>query len=147
MAAETRKGRGKPAKNGIHAGIGARIKALRHQRGLSQGGLGKLVGVSQQQVGKYETGQDRVPTEMLRLIASALGTSSSAIYEALDSLPLEPAGFSENESPPFELEAFATRELTQLVRAFQAIEDKTLRKRVLDLVRSMAESGKKPARP
>ncbi len=133
---------------GINGEIGARIKAYRNRSGLTQAELGRRVGLSQQQIQKYEKGQDRVPVDKLQLVCGALEIDASAIYRALDAVPLEQAGFAE-AGAPFETGDFATREIASLVRAFQQIENKTVRKRVLDLVRALGtqESGTQESGP
>lgn len=138
MAARNEEGvvRLRPAKRaagGVNAVIGARIKAYRNQAGLTQAELGKRVALSQQQIQKYEKGQDRVPVDKLQEICAALEVEPSAVYRALDGVPVEQAGFAEAEGPPFEADA----DVARLVRAYQRIEDKAVRKRVLDLVRAL----------
>jgi transcriptional regulator with XRE-family HTH domain len=54
--------------------IGARVRAARRAQGMSQTELGRLVGVTFQQVRKYELGKNRIPLARLTVIAPALGT-------------------------------------------------------------------------
>ncbi len=126
----------------INGEIGARIKTYRNQGGLTQAELGKRVGLSQQQIQKYEKGQDRVPVDKLQIICEVLGIEASAIYRALDTIPLEQASFAEVGATP-ETGSFAEPDVAALVRAFQQIEDKAVRKRVLDLVYALGASGKR----
>jgi transcriptional regulator with XRE-family HTH domain len=59
--------------------IGARIRAARRARGLSQTELGRLVGVTFQQVRKYELGTNRIPLARLMVIAPALRIGIEAL--------------------------------------------------------------------
>lgn len=63
--------------------IGARVRALRHQRGLSQSSLGHKIGVAFQQIQKYEVGLNRIPASRLYLISLALDISVTTFFEGL----------------------------------------------------------------
>ena len=62
--------------------IGVKPRALRRDRGLSQGDLGRVVGVTFQQLQKYEKGVNRISAGRLARIAVALGVPVTAFYEA-----------------------------------------------------------------
>lgn len=67
--------------------VGSRIRALRLDRGLSQSALGDAVGVSFQQIQKYERGSNRVSASMLYRIAGVLGTEVQALFEGCGPVP------------------------------------------------------------
>ncbi|WP_372000059.1 helix-turn-helix domain-containing protein [Tistrella mobilis] len=71
--------------------IAARIRDLRIRRGMSQSELGKLIGLSFQQVQKYEKGRNRVSADRLSLIAKVLGVSPAFFFEGLGGMPASKA--------------------------------------------------------
>jgi transcriptional regulator with XRE-family HTH domain len=109
--------------------VGIRITALRKARGMSQTALGNAVGVTFQQVQKYEKGQNRVGAGRLREIARLLEVPVSAFFE--ENEPRENSG----EDVFGFLSAHGAIEL---LRAYAQIEDEQMRRDVLALVRSVA---------
>jgi transcriptional regulator with XRE-family HTH domain len=115
--------------------VGLRITALRKARGLSQTALGTAVGVTFQQVQKYEKGQNRVGAGRLREIARLLEVPVSAFFDENDG----PASQEQAEVFGF-LRAHGA---VDLLRAFASIEDDQLRREVLAIVRSAARLDRK----
>lgn len=76
------------ASTDVDAAIGARIAAARQQAGLGNKQLASALGVSVQQLQKYETGFNRIPAGRLAAAAQALQCSSDALL----GLPIAPAG-------------------------------------------------------
>lgn len=70
--------------------VGQRIKHRRIQLGLSQGKLGDAVGVTFQQIQKYEKGTNRVGSSRMIEIATALKTTPAAFFEGCESAEVEP---------------------------------------------------------
>lgn len=105
--------------------VGERIREFRRLRGISQAELGRRIGVSFQQVQKYETGLNRVGASRLWRISQALETRIECFFEGA-AWPR-----SRNASSP------DARSLT-IAREIEAITDDMLKKRVLDLVRFLA---------
>ncbi|GJD35994.1 hypothetical protein FMGBMHLM_2908 [Methylobacterium aerolatum] len=109
--------------------VGLRITALRKARGLSQTALGNAVGVTFQQVQKYEKGQNRVGAGRLREIARLLEVPVSAFFE--DS--------NNPDSPQEDVFGFLNAQgAVELLRAYTQIQDDQMRRDVLALVRSAA---------
>ncbi len=109
-------------------GIGRKIKSYRQQRGVTQMELADRIGVSYQQVQKYEKGQSQISIDRLYLVARALDTPLRSFLPEDDRLPLaEPLG-----PPP-------NREERLLLRQFASIRSPALRKTVLRLVESIVE--------
>ena len=109
-------------------GIGRNIKSYRQQRGVTQMELADRIGVSYQQVQKYEKGQSQISIDRLYLVARALDTPLRSFLPDDGRLPLaEPAG------PPL------NREERLLLRQFASIRSPTLRKTVLRLVENIVE--------
>lgn len=114
--------------------VGLRITALRKARGLSQTALGTAVGVTFQQVQKYEKGQNRVGAGRLREIARLLEVPVSAFFE-------EDEG---NEGKTADVFGFLSAHgAIELLRAYATIEDDDLRRDVLSIVRTAARLDRK----
>ncbi len=106
---------------------------------MSQERLGELLGLTFQQVQKYEKGVNRIGAGRLFEIARILGVPINYFYESVsDQLAGGLPGIGENGSPPV-LEFISSGEGLQLSLAYMRIKDPKVRKRVLDLVRSLAE--------
>lgn len=113
--------------------VGLRITALRKARGLSQTALGTAVGVTFQQVQKYEKGQNRVGAGRLREIARLLEVPVSAFFEE-----------DEGESKQADVFGFLSANgAIELLRAYASIQDDDLRRDVLAIVRSASRLGRK----
>ncbi len=109
--------------------VGIRITALRKARGLSQTALGNAVGVTFQQVQKYEKGQNRVGAGRLREIARLLEVPVSAFFE----------DESQPEGPQEDVFGFLSAHgAIELLRAYAAIQDDQVRRDVLSIVRAAA---------
>lgn len=112
--------------------VGLRITALRKARGLSQTALGTAVGVTFQQVQKYEKGQNRVGAGRLREIARLLEVPVSAFFEEDDH------GGTQSDVFGF----LSAQGAIELLRAYALIDDDQLRRDVLAIVRTAAKMGK-----
>ena len=73
--------------NPVDIAVGARIMTLRRSRGLGQPDLGRAIGVTYQQVQKYEYGKNRVSASMLLRVAGALETTGSQLLGETGELP------------------------------------------------------------
>ena len=73
--------------------IGAALKAAREDAGLSQLSLGRLIGVTRQQIRKYETGADRLPVSRALSIAEALNVPVTAIIGSEEAPRAQPGRF------------------------------------------------------
>jgi transcriptional regulator with XRE-family HTH domain len=108
--------------------------------GMSQERLGELLGLTFQQVQKYEKGVNRIGAGRLFEIARILGVPIFYFYESVSEQLASGPGFAESESLPV-LEFVSSGEGLQLSLAYMRIKDAKVRKRVLDLVKSLAEDG------
>jgi transcriptional regulator with XRE-family HTH domain len=113
----------------IDAKVGQRIRRRRFLLGMTQQTLAKSIGVAFQQVQKYESGSNRVSASRLVQIANALAVPVAYFFE--DTETSTPAS-SDIE------EALTRSETLDLIRWYYAIPDEDTRKRLLDLIRSMA---------
>jgi len=105
---------------------------------MSQEKLADLLGVTFQQVQKYEKGINRIAASRLFDIAGALEVPVSNFFEGLTSAR---AGGVAEESEGFVHDVLATPEGLQLVALFSAIESPRVRRRVVELVRAIAEES------
>lgn len=132
----------KPNPVDIH--VGGRIRLRRMMNGLSQERLGEQLGLTFQQIQKYEKGANRVGASRLFQLSQVLEVPVSYFFDDLDSgaSGQHSAGFAESKSQDFVLEFLNSREGLELNRAFVKIQDPQVRRRVIDLIRSMTEDEK-----
>lgn len=111
--------------------------------GMSQEKLGEQLNLTFQQVQKYEKGANRIGASRLYQIARALEVPVDYFYDGLqlDDDDGGQAGFSEGNSGSFDLDMLSTSEGIQLNSAFFSIRDAEVRKRMLDLVKALAQQG------
>jgi transcriptional regulator with XRE-family HTH domain len=121
--------------------VGARVRMRRKILGMSQEGLGEKLGLTFQQVQKYERGFNRVSSSKLYLAARALGAPISYFFEGLpDPTGDDPELASQGAEQA--ISAFLlTTEGLELAKLFPVIEDRAVRARLLDLVRSLAQAS------
>ena len=115
--------------------VGSRLRTRRKQLRISQERLGKEVGVSFQQVQKYENGTNRIGAGRLFEVARILDVPIDFFYEGVSRGTEERTG---DAAPPV-MEFVSSGEGLQLSLAFMKIKDAKVRKRMLDLVKSLAE--------
>jgi transcriptional regulator with XRE-family HTH domain len=113
--------------------------------GMSQERLGELLGLTFQQVQKYEKGVNRIGAGRLFQVAHILGVPIDYFYEGVNGVSEGAPGFAEpgGTSPPV-MEFLSSGEGLQLSLAFMKIKDPKVRKRVLDLVKSLSD-GEEPS--
>jgi transcriptional regulator with XRE-family HTH domain len=121
--------------NPIDAQVGNRVRIRRMLIGMSQEKLGDHLGLTFQQVQKYEKGVNRVGAGRLYEISRILGVPINFFYEGVASAQ-EPG--EQRNTPPV-MEFVSSGEGLQLSVAFMKIKDPKVRKRMLDLVKSLAE--------
>ncbi|KRA56128.1 Cro/Cl family transcriptional regulator [Caulobacter sp. Root655] len=124
--------------NPVDLHVGARIRMRRKILGVSQERLADDLGLTFQQVQKYERGANRVSASKLYEIAKSLQSPVSYFFEGLAD-PTDLDGFSENGSEQFVHDFLMTPEGLELAALFPRIGKSRVRRRILDLVRSMAE--------
>ncbi len=130
---------GKPNPVDIH--VGARVRLRRTLLGMSQEKLGEAIGLTFQQVQKYERGANRVGASRLYDLSRVLEVPVSFFF---DDMPDEISSKSVHErremseSPdPFDNDPMNRRETLELVRAYYRITDPNQRKKIFELVKSM----------
>ena len=127
--------------SGIDRIVGQRLRWRRRELKLTQEQLGEKLGLTFQQVQKYEKGVNRISAGRLFEIAQALGITITYFYEGVDELMENPMTVSvhEPDHPP-SLPVIDT-EAMELVTAFQKIGDKSLRRSLLETIRAAAATS------
>jgi transcriptional regulator with XRE-family HTH domain len=121
--------------NPIDIQVGNRVRIRRMLIGMSQERLGDLLGLTFQQVQKYEKGVNRIGAGRLFEVARILNVPVDFFYEGV----ADASGQGNAEAAPPVMEFVSSGEGLQLALAFMKIKDAKVRKRVLDLVKSLAE--------
>jgi transcriptional regulator with XRE-family HTH domain len=122
--------------------VGARVRQARILRGWNQHALATAVGLTYQQVQKYELGSNTLSAGRLYEFASALGVPVSHFFEGmLGTLEIDRGRILIRMKSEHLFDHSAQRETMNLVRAFYEIEDSRLRKHVIQMIRKMAEAS------
>lgn len=131
----------KKVPNPIDVHVGSRIRLRRNMIGLSQEKLGEHLGITFQQVQKYEKGTNRVGASRLQAISEILQAPVSFFFEdAPGHADDGPQGLGESQQANYVVDFLGSSEGLQLNRAFVTISDPKVRRRVIDLVKALAET-------
>jgi transcriptional regulator with XRE-family HTH domain len=133
-----RYGRGTGIPNPIDVHVGKRIRMRRLFLGMNQETLANALGLTFQQVQKYEGGANRVSASRLSAMADILGVPISFFF---GDLPADDKQGSVEERET--RERMERPETIELVRLYYAITDLNVRQSFLDMVKTVAESGKR----
>ncbi len=126
--------------NPIDVHVGARIRLRRRSLGISQERLAEDLGLTFQQVQKYERGANRVSASKLYEIARSLQIPVAFFFDDLaDPSQGRTADFAESAANPFANTFLMTPEGLELAELFPKIRRPRVRRRILELVRSMAD--------
>ena len=115
--------------------VGQRIRIQRLQSGLSQTSLAEQLGVTFQQVQKYEKGVNRVGAGRLTKIAKVLGVPVSSFFGAHDTSPMERSERGTASSP---LKLLTVPGALRLLRAYAQLNDGKMRRSIVELVENVA---------
>jgi transcriptional regulator with XRE-family HTH domain len=132
---------GKPNPVDVH--VGSRVRLRRTLLGLSQEKLGDALGLTFQQVQKYERGANRIGASRLFDLSRVLDVPVSFFFDdmAEDATERKPAvdiDIDEMSQGGFNVDPMARRETLELVRAYYRIKDPLVRKRVFELAKALA---------
>ena len=129
----------KKAPNPIDKHVGSRVRMRRMMLSMSQEKLGDALGLTFQQVQKYEKGTNRIGASRLQQIAHTLQVPVAFFFEGAPDLgAVSPNGMSEAPSPTYVSDFLATSDGLALTKAFMRIHDAKLRRRIVDLVEHIA---------
>ena len=124
--------------------VGSRVRLRRMLLGMSQERLGESIGITFQQVQKYEKGVNRIGASRLLQISEILDVPVEFFFEEAPHIDGRRApGMAEADSETFILEFLNSREGLELNRAFAKISDPKVRKSVVNLVRSLSATSDK----
>ena len=134
----------KPNPMDIH--VGSRVRLRRMVIGMSQEKLGEKMGLTFQQIQKYEKGTNRIGASRLYQLSLILDVPVQFFFEdapvsMTGRMPAAATGFSESKTEAFLLDFLNSRDGLELNRAFVKITDPKVRKRVVELVRALSEDA------
>jgi transcriptional regulator with XRE-family HTH domain len=134
----------KKAPNPVDKHVGSRVRMRRMMLGMSQEKLGDALGLTFQQVQKYEKGTNRIGASRLSQIAQILQVQVSFFFEGAPTVGTggRPEGFGEAASPVYVSDFLASSDGLSLTKSFMKIGDAKLRRRIVDLVEQIAASEK-----
>lgn len=122
--------------------VGSRVRLRRMLLGMSQEKLGEALGLTFQQVQKYEKGVNRIGASRLYELSKVLGVPVQFFYEQAPNADGSPAqlvpGFSETPGDCYVVDFLSTREGLELNKAFVRISDPRVRRSIVELIRSLA---------
>ncbi|MEJ6781809.1 helix-turn-helix domain-containing protein [Aminobacter sp. Piv2-1] len=128
----------KPNPTDVH--VGGRIRLRRNMLGMSQEKLGESLGITFQQIQKYEKGTNRVGASRLQAIASILSVPVAFFFEdAPGQEGTEHRGLAEDASTSFVVDFLSSAEGLQLNRAFARISNPKVRRKVIELAKVLAD--------
>jgi transcriptional regulator with XRE-family HTH domain len=142
--APRRPGRRKSDKpNPVDVHVGSRVRLRRNMLGLSQEKLGEAIGLTFQQVQKYERGANRIGASRLLELSRVLDVPVAFFYDETDPVraPAIPVGFAETPQEGFDSDPMRRREAIELVEAYYEIEDTATRRRLFELAKSLAAAA------
>jgi transcriptional regulator with XRE-family HTH domain len=130
----------KKAPNPIDKHVGSRVRMRRMMLGMSQEKLGDALGLTFQQVQKYEKGTNRIGASRLQHLSQILQVQVSFFFEGAPTGTIgpRPEGVGEAPSPAYVSDFLATSDGLALTKAFMRLADSKMRRRIVDLVEQIA---------
>ncbi len=127
--------------------VGARLRLRRTLLGISQEKLGESVGLTFQQIQKYERGANRVGASRIYEFSRVLDVPVSYFFDDMNDVTkatrgrrIDLKGLADDDQAALESDPLARRETLELVRAYYKIEDPKIRKRLFELTKTLANS-------
>ncbi len=132
--------------NPIDIHVGARVRLRRNLLGLTLQTLAKAVGVTYQQLQKYERGVNRISASRLFNLSHVLDVPISFFFDDLSPVMAgagkrQARGLSEAPAAAHDFDVLSNRETINLIGAYYRVTDPRLRKRVLDLLQAVGETS------
>ncbi len=128
--------------NPVDVHVGSRVRLRRMLLGMSQEKLGEHLGLTFQQIQKYEKGVNRIGASRLFDLAQVLGVPVQFFYDEAPSTSNEAdlaPGFADQPAESYVVEFLSTREGLELNKAFVRVSDPRVRRSVVELIRSLAD--------
>jgi transcriptional regulator with XRE-family HTH domain len=134
----------KKSPNPIDIHVGSRLRMRRMMLSLSQEKLGDALGITFQQIQKYEKGINRIGAGRLQTIARILDVPISYFYEDApesgEPIRNMARGFAETTDTSYVSELLTSSDGLKLTQAFLKIQDNQVRRKIVDLVRAIADA-------
>jgi transcriptional regulator with XRE-family HTH domain len=132
--------------NPVDVHVGQRLRMRRTLLGMSQTQIGEAVGLTFQQVQKYERGTNRVSASRLFDFSRVLNVSISYFFDEMEGSVAEAGrkhamGVAEKNPEPYERDPMAKRETIEFVRAYLKISSPKVRKRLFEMTKAFAAAG------
>ncbi|CAN7581014.1 helix-turn-helix domain-containing protein [Bosea sp. LjRoot90] len=127
--------------NPIDRYVGSRVRMQRMMAGISQEKLGDALGLTFQQIQKYEKGTNRISASRLQQIAKMLGVPVAFFFEGAPAGEAVAGGFADAAATAYVADFLSTSEGVQLSKAFVRIKNPRIRRRVIDLVEALAHDS------
>ncbi|OKL44470.1 helix-turn-helix domain-containing protein [Pseudovibrio exalbescens] len=128
----------KKAPNPIDVHVGSRVRLRRMMLGMSQEKLGESLGITFQQIQKYEKGTNRIGASRLQHIATILKVPVAFFFEDAPGSPEEAQGVGDNPQTTYVVDFLSSSDGLALNKAFVRIEDPKVRRKLVELVKSLA---------
>jgi len=128
----------KKAPNPVDRHVGGRLRMRRMMLPMSQEKLGGALGLTFQQIQKYEKGTNRIGASRLQQISQILQVPVSFFFEGAPNVNARSHGVQDAPSPAYVSDFLATSEGMALTKAFTRIKSPRLRRRIVDLVEEIA---------
>lgn len=136
--------RGSDVPHPVDVHVGQRVKLRRTLLGMTQGKLGESIGLTFQQIQKYERGANRISASKMWQLANVLDVPISYFFDEMpDHIRESHPGFlgeTTESNVPEEHLTLHRRQSLELTRTFGKLQDSQIRKRVIDVVRAIADS-------
>ena len=126
--------------NPVDVHVGTRVRLRRQVMKMSQERLGDQLGVTFQQVQKYERGANRIGASRLWKISEVLGVPIGFFFDGVTE-GVEHADFAENDQLPVVYEFINSSDGVALAKAVSQIKNKAVRRQILELARSLAKDS------
>jgi len=118
------------------------MRARRRMLGITQGKLGEALGLTFQQIQKYERGSNRIGSSRLYEMANILSVPVSYFFEDAD-IALEeasPTGFSDQTQKPYEVDSLSQREANELIHHYAKLKSQEVRRSLMDLIKALEKN-------
>jgi transcriptional regulator with XRE-family HTH domain len=128
--------------------VGARVRLRRNMLGISQEKLGGALGLTFQQVQKYERGTNRISASVLHELSRILSVPVPFFFDDTDPVraPAIPADIAEPTPEAVQADLLRRSETVELVSAYYSVEDTTVRRRLFNLIKALAGNGEQRGR-
>ncbi len=129
----------KKTPNPVDSHVGSRVRMRRVLIGMSQEKLGEALGITFQQIQKYEKGTNRIGASRMQQIATVMGVPVSYFFDDAPGGDAKAKGFGESAGSDYVVDFLTTAEGLQLNKSFVKISDAKVRRKVVELVSALAD--------